>query len=192
MPSYRRFYQPGGTFFFTLVTDARTPLFTDPLARRLLRAAIAESRAKRPFTIDALVLLPEHLHLLMTLPPGDADYSIRIAHLKSHFTHAWLAHHPDRPRSAYRRRTRRRGVWQPRFWEHLIRDPTDRQHHLDYIHYNPVKHNHAPCPHAWPHTTFHRAARAHLYDPDWCCTCHDRHPTPPNFDHLPIESMELE
>jgi putative transposase len=192
MPSYRRFYQPGGTFFFTLVTDARAPLFTDPAARRLLRSAIAESRRARPFTIDALVLLPEHLHLLMTLPPGDADYSTRLAHLKSHFTHTWLEHHAERPRSAYRQRTRRRAVWQPRFWEHLIRDPTDRQNHLDYIHYNPVKHNHARCPHSWPHTTFHRATRQRLYHPDWCCTCQNRHPTIPTFAHLPMNDMELE
>src|SRR2546425_9413453 len=112
MPSYRRAYQPGGTFFITLVTDRRLPLFTDPTGRRLLRSAIATARDARPFAIDALVLLPEHLHLMLTLPPGDADYSTRIAHFKSLFTRTWLeSGHAENERSGYRLRTRRRGVW---------------------------------------------------------------------------------
>jgi putative transposase len=193
MPSYRRAHQPGGTFFFTVVTDRRAPLFTQPAARQLLRTAITTARESRPFTIDSFVLLPEHFHLMMTLPTGDADYSTRIAHLKSLFTKSWLdAGHAEQPRSAYRLRTRRRGVWQPRFWEHVIRDRNDYNNHLDYIHYNPIKHNHVPCPHLWPHTTFHRAVKQNLYANDWLCTCNGQHPIPPTFGTLPVDQMELE
>jgi putative transposase len=193
MPSYRRAYQPGGTFFFTLVTDRRLPLFDNPTARRLLRSAIATARESRPFTIDALVLLPEHLHLMMTLPTTNSDYSTRIAHFKSIFTRTWLASgHAENKRSDYRLRTRRRGIWQPRFWEHLIRDEDDYRNHFDYVCYNPVKHGHCACPHAWPHSSFHRAVLRNLYAMDWVCACGNRHPKAPSFDMLPIADMELE
>lgn len=192
MPSYRRFYQPGGTFFFTLVTDGRVPLFSDATARELLRGAITETRESRPFKIDAMVLLPEHLHLLMTLPADDSDYSTRIAHLKARFTHAWLEGHSEQYRSSYRVRTRRRGVWQPRFWEHLIRDRDDFNNHLDYICYNPVKHGHCQCPHQGEQSTFHRAVEMRLYEADWLCGCDGRQVAAPEFGGLPVGEMEMD
>jgi putative transposase len=193
MPSYRRAYSPGGTFFFTIVTDGRAPLFNHSTARRLLRSAIAEACASRPFRINSIVLLPGHLHLLMTLPEDETDYSTRIAHFKARFTRTWVDSGivPEQSRSKFRQRTRRRGVWQPRFWD-LIRDQEDYNNHLDYISYNPIKHGHAACPHSWPFTTFHRHVRRRLYDHDWCCTCNGRHPTVPTFDTLPTGEMELE
>jgi putative transposase len=194
MPSYRRAHNPGGTFFFTIVTDGRAPLFTDPIARQLLHSAIAEARASRAFTIESIVLLPEHLHILMKLPEEESDYSTRIAHFKARFTSTWLESGAaiEQPRSKFRQRTRRRGVWQPRFWEHLIRDKDDYNNHLDYICYNPVKHGYVACPHLWPFTSFHRHVGERLYIQDWCCSCDGRRPAIPNFDHLPTGEMELE
>lgn len=192
MPSYRRFYKPGGTFFFTLVTDNRVPFFAEPEARKMLREAIKEAGEARPFTIDALVLLPEHLDLILTLPPDDADYSTRIAHFKARFTHYWLEHHEEQARSDYRIRTRRRGVWQPRFWEHWIQDREDFNLHHEYICFNPVKHGHSLCPHAWQHSTFHRAVEKRLYEPDWLCRCGGREIVVPTFDGLPVGEIECE
>jgi putative transposase len=148
MPNYRRAFRPGGTFFFTLVTHGRARFLCDELARTLLRRAIDDCRAAAPFEVDAFVLLPDHLHTMWTPPAGDGDFSTRWMRIKRSFTCGWLAAGGrEGAVSDSRRRNRRRGVWQRRFWEHVIRDPTDYQRHLDYIHYNPVKHKLARCPH---------------------------------------------
>ena len=175
MPDYRRAYQPGGSFFLTLVTHARAPLFDDPLARRCLHESLALARHDRPFDLLAVVLLPEHLHLIVTLPDGDADFSTRVAAVKGRFSRRWLAAGgAEQPQSASRRRQAYRGVWQKRFWEHWVPDEPDLIRCLDYTHYNPVKHGHARCPHEWPWTTFHRFVRERRYEPDWCCACDGR------------------
>jgi len=130
-------------------------------------------KAKHPFTIVALVLLPDHLHTIWTLPEEDADFSTRWSILKTCFTLAWLAAGGGEGAiSSSRRRNRRRGVWQRRFWEHRIRDQDDFNRHLNYIHYNPVKHGLARCPHAWPHSTFGKWVKRGAYRTDWCCGCH--------------------
>ena len=146
MPNYLRALQPGGTFFLTLVTQRRVPIFADEGARAMLHDAFAQCRRHHGFVLDAMVLLPDHLHLLMTLPEDDADFSMRIANIKSHFTRHYLASGgAEQSRSVSRLRQRVRGVWQRRFWEHTIRDSTDLHRHFDYIHYNPVKHkSHRP------------------------------------------------
>jgi putative transposase len=111
MPQYRRLLRPGGTVFITIVTERRAPILTDPTSRDLLRAAIDNCRRDRPFDIDAIVLLPDHWHLLLTLPPNDADYPTRIASIKANFTRQYLATGGcEQPRSSSRIRTRRRGV----------------------------------------------------------------------------------
>jgi putative transposase len=191
MPQYRRAFRPGGTFFLTVVTENRAPILTTPSARFNLHTAIDTCRATRPFTIDAIVLLHDHWHLLLTLPTGDADYSTRIAAIKANFTRHHLATggHEQR-RSASRLKWRRRGVWQRHFWEHEIRDPTDYERHFDYILYNPVKHGLARCPHSWPYSSFTQATSHNLYPVHWQCHCDQRTPMPPNFDALPIHHME--
>ena len=172
MPHYVRAFRPGGTFFLTLVTQRRAPLFADAAVRELLHEAIARCQSFHPFTIDAIVLLPDHLHLLITLPRGDSDFSGRVAQSKSRFTRAYLAcGGPEQARSASRLRQRARGVWQRRFWEHTIRDEEDLRHHFDYVHYNPVKHKYLTCPHLWPHSSFHRFVVQNRYAPGWCCRC---------------------
>ena len=182
MPNYRRVFRPGGTFFLTLVTERRAPLFADGSARGLLHDAIARCQLFHPFAIDALVLLPDHLHLLMRLPKGDADFPVRIANIKAGFTRMYLASGGlEQSRSDSRLRQRTRGVWQRRFWEHTLRDEEDLRRHFDYVHYNPVKHKYVACPHAWPHSSFHRFVAENRYEKQWCCRC-DGEPAPSKMD----------
>ena len=191
MPNYRRAYRPGGTFFFTLVTYERTPLLCDERARMLLHEAIAACGRNHPFTIDAMILLPDHLHAIWTLPEGDADFSTRFAVLKKGFTERWLSAGGCEGRiTGSRRRNRRRGVWQRRFWEHAIRDQADLNNHVNYIHYNAVKHNLCACPHAWPYSTFDRWCGMGRYRRDWCCACDGSTAAPPVFDGLEELAME--
>jgi putative transposase len=153
MPRYRRAQQPGGTFFFTVVTHRRRKLFYEINNRLILKKAIMEVQSAYPFNIDAWVLLPEHLHCIWTLPEGDTDFSKLWGLIKVKFSKELS--HPTTP------------VWQNRFWEHLIRNDHDFQNHLDYIHYNPVKHGLVANPGDWPASTFHRYVKAGLYPANW-------------------------
>jgi len=138
-----------------------------------------------------MVLLPDHLHALWTLPEGDADFSLRWAVVKQSFTLGWLA--TDGRRAAASdsfRRGRRQGVWQRRFWEHAIRDPADFSQHLDYIHYNPVKHGLASCPHTWPYSTFRKWVERSAYAADWNCGCGKQVVRPPDFRRMDGMAME--
>ena len=147
MSNYRRAYVPGGTFFLTLVTYRRAPLFAEPKNIARLRAALTKTRHKRPFEIVGVVVLPDHLHVLWILPPGDTAYSDRVSRLKVLFTRS-LRGKNALPNTvpASRRKHRESDVWQRRFWEHTIRDEADLEQHLAYIHYNPVKQDLVPCP----------------------------------------------
>ncbi len=119
-----------------------------------------------------MVLAPDHLHTIWTLQPDDADYSRCWGWIKKEFTKEWLLlGGVEQAVTVGRRRERRRGIWQPRFWEHTIRDANDFERHFDYIHYNPVKHRLARCPHGWPWSSFHRWVRAGVYTDDWACSC---------------------
>jgi putative transposase len=127
----------------------------------------------------------------MALPDGDSDFSTRLASMKAQFTHAYLAAGgAEQRRTGSRIGHRSRGVWQRRFWEHAIRDDVDFNHHLDYIHYNPVKHRLATCPHAWPHSTFGRWVRRGGYASDWLCTCAGKTPCIPDFSTLAGAEMD--
>jgi putative transposase len=130
MPNYRRNYVPGGTYFFTVVTYQRRPILTTALGRTCLRQALQEVGAGRHFTIDAVVLLPDHLHCLWTLPPRDHRYSLRWGKIKEAFTRTYLdAGGQEGRRTASRVRHRERAIWQRRFWEHTIRDEQDLKVH---------------------------------------------------------------
>jgi putative transposase len=168
MADYRRWFAPGGTFFFTVVTRGRAQWLCSPPARQILSACLREAKASWPFHIDAIVLLPDHLHAIWSLPPGDDAYSARWAWVKKEFTKRWLAAGgKERAISEKRRRRGDRGVWQPRFWEHTIEDEHDFDRHFDYIHYNPVKHGLAKAPSDWPWSSFHRWVAAGVYDANW-------------------------
>jgi putative transposase len=168
MSLYHRYFVQGGTFFFTVVTDRRVPIFDNPAARSVLGSVLRRCIRGYPMDVVAIALLPDHLHALWTLPPGDANYSQRWSWTKSEFTKRWLAlNRQEQPQRDAHNREGRRGVWQRRFWEHTVRDEDDLEAHFDYIHYNPVKHSLAARPRDWPWSTFHRwAARGH-YQIDW-------------------------
>jgi putative transposase len=155
---YRRAFVPGRSFFFTLVTAGRRPVLQSEQAIETLRKAFRRVASKRPFSIDAIVILPDHLHCIWTLPPGDSDFSTRWRLVKT-----WFAKHHDE--------NRRQGsgceAWQNRFWEHSLRDETDVIRHVEYIHYNPVKHGYVAAPDHWPYSSFHRFVREGLYPADW-------------------------
>jgi putative transposase len=133
MSDYRRYFVAGGTFFFTVVTERRAPIFTDLPARQILRRAMRRCFRRLPVDVVAIVLLPDHLHVLWTLP-GDIAYSLRWRWIKREFTREWLSlGGAEQARRPSRLRERRRGVWQRRFWEHTIRDESDFEAHFDYI-----------------------------------------------------------
>jgi putative transposase len=163
MPRYIRAFVPGGTFFFTVaILERRRQLLTEHVD--LLRNAFSAARARRPFRIDAIVVLPDHLHCIWTLPPDDADFSSRWHQVKAGFSRGV---EKGERLSSRRREKGERGLWQRRFWEHTIRDERDFERHVDYIHHNPVKHGHARTAADWPHSSFHRYVAAGILAADW-------------------------
>jgi len=163
MRQYIRYRIPGGCYFFTVVLACRTGRYlVDHI--HTLRAAFHEVKQAHPFRLDALVILPDHLHCIWTLPEGDDDFPTRWFLIKSSFARAL----PQiEQRSASRIRKGERSVWQRRYWEHAIRDNLDYQRHIDYIHYNPVKHGYVRQVGDWQYSTFHRYVRLGIYPPDW-------------------------
>jgi len=163
MANFRRNLVPGGTYFFTVnLADRRLCLLTDHIEQ--LRSAFRYCRERHPFRIDAIVVLPEHLHAVLTLPAGDTDYSLRWRLIKASFSRSL-------PKCEGRAQSRvakgERGIWQRRYWEHTVQDQRDYAHHLDYLHFNPVKHGHVKTVREWPYSSFHRFVRAGLYPDNW-------------------------
>ena len=164
MPDYRRWYSPGGVYFFTVVTYDRQPIFAEPSAVSRLGTAMREVRSTHPFRTIAAVILPDHLHTVWQLPRGDADFSTRWRRIKGLLTKRHLrANLPSTNNSA----EPPRGLWQPRFWEHMIRDEIDLERHVDYIHYNPVKHGLVARPLDWPWSSLRRYINRGHYDVSW-------------------------
>jgi len=167
MSNYKRQKSVGGTFFFTVVTYKRKPVLENPVCIKRLRASIKETRRTYPFHIDAWVLLPEHMHCIWTLPDRDGNYSRLWGLIKQGFTKRARALLPDATNSLSRIKHREACVWQRRFWEHEIRNEEDFNNHVDYIHYNPVKHGHVQRVQDWPFSTFHRYVKQGIYSVDW-------------------------
>ncbi|MBI4693246.1 MAG: transposase [Gammaproteobacteria bacterium] len=164
MTEYRRFRLPGATWFFTVNLAERSG------NRRLveyidvLRAAFRRTLATRPFRIDAIVVLPEHLHSIWTLPPGDEDFSTRWRMIKADFSRGV----PRLERITASRSSRReRGIWQRRFWARALTNQVDFNRHMDYVHWNPVKHGHAVRPVDWPYSSLGRLVDAGVYEREW-------------------------
>lgn len=163
MTNYRRNRTSGATYFFTVnLWDRRQSLLTEYID--ILRVAFRDVRIRHPFQIDGIVVLPDHIHVIWTLAEGDADYSKRWRLIKANFSRC-LA--PGERTSLSRDSKAERGVWQRRYWEHTIRDDSDFAVHMDYIHYNPVKHGLVSRPSDWPYSSFHRLVRLGVYPPDW-------------------------
>jgi len=182
MPDYKRWLCIGGTYFFTVITYNRRKIFGDAHARASLRRAMAEVQALHPFKILGIVLLPDHCHCIWKMSENDDNFSVRWGMIKRRFTKAWLTRGgQDMSVSLSRTKRGERGVWQRRFWEHLIQDQQDFARHMDYIHYNPIKHEYVRCPHQWKHSSFHRWVKEQVYQFDWLCQCQENC-KPPDFD----------
>ena len=163
MTNYRRNVVSGATYFFTVnLADRRQSLLIDNIDA--LRAAFRETRSRHPFAIEAIVVLPDHLHAIWTLPEGDGDFAMRWSLIKARFSRTVPG---GEPVSESRRGRRERGIWQRRYWEHTIRDENDFVRHVDYIHFNPVKHGYVKNAADWPFSSFHRMVRQGLYPADW-------------------------
>ena len=182
---YRRMRQSGATYFFTVVTFERKPLFGDPVTVALLHDVTRRVATQHPFQIEAEVILPDHIHVLWTLPDGDADFSTRWMLIKSGFSRRHRLAVKARAIDTKQRKVAQPGlqglhqdnmsrqsrgertVWQPRFWEHLIRDERDLIAHIEYIHFNPVKHGLVRSAIDWPHSTFKSFVEQGFYDAYW-------------------------
>ena len=163
---YRRAHIKGGTYFFTVVTHNRRKILCEPENVDLLRSAFRSVMDKHPYHIDAFVLLPDHLHCIWTLPHDDNDFSTRWRLIKSAFSRKCASLFKGKM-SASRQVKKETTVWQRRFWEHAIRNEKDFNRHVEYIHYNPVKHNLVNAPSQWPYSSFHKYVRNGSCDSDW-------------------------
>src|SRR5262252_495451 len=163
MPNYRRAFIPGGCWFFTVnLRERHQRLLVDRIDA--LRVAFHATWQNYPFDIAAIVVLPNHLHAIWTLPPDDADFSTRWRLIKARFAKAL----PNEGRASPVRLARsERGIWQRRFWEHLIRDDADYARHVEYCYINPVKHGLVRRVQDWPHSSFHRDVQRGLFPLDW-------------------------
>jgi len=162
MPRYIRAKLKGSVFFFTIALAERP---SDLLIEKieLLRRSYQIAQQRRPFETVAICILPDHIHALWKLPAGDADFSTRWSLIKSSFSRGLEA----RPRSTSKVTKREKGIWQRRYWEHAIRDNADFERHVDYIHFNPVKHGHVTRVADWPHSSYHRYVEHGLLAADW-------------------------
>lgn len=160
---YRRADVAGGTYFFTVNLAERR---SDTLVRHIdgLRAVMTTVKAAHPFSVVAMVVLPEHLHAIWRLPPGDADFPLRWSLIKAGFSRGLAKGESIR---ASRQKKRERGIWQRRYWEHQIRDEADLTRHVDYIYYNPVKHGWVTRAVDWPHSTLHGYIERGTATPQW-------------------------
>jgi putative transposase len=163
---YRRAYFEGGTYFFTLVTFDRVKIFDNPANIQCMQDAFECVIQKHPYEMDAHVFLPEHLHFAWKLPENDHDFSTRIRLLKSYFSRNCDVKYRFEPGES-RKKKREKAIWQRRFWEHLIRDDDDYARHIEYIHYNPVKHGLVRAAIDWKYSSFHEYVKKGIYDKDW-------------------------
>ena len=166
MPDYRRIFIKGGTYFFTAVTYQRFPIFLTESSVNLLKTCLKVTMQNHPFKVEAIVVLPDHIHTIWTLPGDDHDFSTRWRIIKKRFS---LVYSGDRipiiSKSLIDKREK--GIWQRRFWEHVIRDDEDLYSHLDYVHYNPVKHGLVDAPGQWKQSSFHNFVKEGYYPADW-------------------------
>jgi putative transposase len=162
MPNYRRADIKGGMFFFTVaLADRSSSLLVDEIDR--LRKAYRAVQQHRPFETIAICILPDHIHAIWALQEDDQDFAIRWNLIKGGFSRGIEA----QPRSPSKVSKREKGVWQRRYWEHAIRGDADLERHVDYIHFNPVKHGRVTCVVDWPHSSFHRFVERGVLASDW-------------------------
>jgi len=166
MATFRRSLTPGATYFFTVNTEKRQPVLTSQAFYTAIKESFRDVMASRPFKIDAFVLLPDHLHCIWTLPDGDSDYATRWSLVKRKVSQATCHLIPTNVSDSKVKR-KELGLWQRRFWEHQIRDDKDYRTHIEYIHWNPVKHACVDAVKEWPYSSFHKFVAKGIYPEDW-------------------------
>jgi putative transposase len=168
MPEYRRVKFKGATYFFTLVTYQRQRIFSSPEPISLLTECFDRIKTYHPFKIDAYCILPDHIHFIWSLPENDNNYSMRISQIKRRFTNEYSKRFEiSNEKNESRKKRKESIIWQRRFWEHWIRDENDLNHHIDYVHYNPVKHGLVSRAQDWKNSSFHEFVEMGYYDRDW-------------------------
>jgi len=164
---YRRYFVPGGCYFFTVVTENRQKILTLPSSYAFLQEAFDKVKQDRPFVLEALVILPDHLHCIWKLPPGDFDFSTRWRLIKTRFTKQHRSSGSSESQGKHFQKKNQKKVWQNRYWEHFLRDEDDYRNHIDYIHFNPVKHGYVQSPTEWPFSSFHNYVKSGLLPKNW-------------------------
>jgi len=160
---YRRSKVKGGTYFFTVnLANRQSRLLIDEAKR--LGNVMRQVKKQHPFHLDAIIVLPEHLHALWTLPDNDSDYATRWMLIKSGFSRQLAT---EEKCNSSRRKNGERGIWQRRYWEHMIRDAQDYERHVEYIHYNPVKHGHVEQASDWQYSSIHKYIANGIVEKDW-------------------------
>lgn len=168
MPEYRRIRVEGGTYFFTVVTYQRKPILTSEISRKILHDAWMDVKHRFPFETIGICLMPDHLHCIWKLPEGDSNYSVRWKEIKRLFSKQYAMQiGSGEPRNVSHQIRNEAAIWQRRFWEHTILDADDLDTHLDYIHYNPIKHGLTTRAADWPWSSFKRIVTDGFYDLDW-------------------------
>jgi putative transposase len=166
MLHYRRAFLKGGTFFFTVVTYRRYPIFKEEASIDLLWRCLQTTMLSHPFMVDAVVILSDHLHTIWTLPDYESDFSTRWKMIKGAFSRHYSGCKTEDISESMRRKNEK-GIWQRRFWEHAIHDQEDFNRHCDYIHYNPVKHGLVNSPIEWKHSSFRGLVEKGIYPMNW-------------------------
>lgn len=164
--NYRRSRSKGGCYFLTInLSNRKQSLLTQHI--KALRRSFRKVKDRHHFHLDAIVVLPDHIHMIMTLPPNDSNYSKRVMLFKTHFTRQIPRVESISPSRASKGE---RGIWQRRFWEHLIRDEEDYINHINYIHYNPVKHGYVDRPVDWQYSSIHKYIKDGVLQTSWGST----------------------
>jgi putative transposase len=170
MPNYRRVKIKGGTYFLTLVTYQRQEIFSSEFARKEFLKAIQHVQTFHPFLMIAYCILPDHIHLILKLPENDDNFSMRIAEIKKRFSKNYFIK-LNCPKKVLSYPKGQNKIWQNRFWEHFIRDQNDLYQHIDYIHYNPVKHEFVSHAKDWSSSSFRQFVEEGFYDINWGQGC---------------------
>ncbi|MBI5677728.1 MAG: transposase [Planctomycetes bacterium] len=163
---YRRSQEQGANFFFTVVTYKRKKILCHEANVTLIKEAFQHVIKRHIFRIRAFVLLPDHIHCIWSLPENDNNFSMRWRLIKGYFSRYCKSEY-KKFQSTSRQNKGERGIWQRRFWEHQIRNEVDFIKHVEYIHFNPVKHGLVKSPIDWPYSSFHRYVKQGNYDSDW-------------------------
>ncbi|MDD3149488.1 MAG: transposase, partial [Candidatus Gastranaerophilales bacterium] len=167
MSNYRRAYEKNSYVFITITTFKRNPILIKNI--KILRNSIRKTKEKFEFEIFGIVVLPDHIHTILR-PKIIRNYPDIIKSIKTDFSKnidKKEITNVEKYVTESKKKKGEKGVWQRRYWEHTIKDENDLYLHLDYIHFNPVKHNYVTKVNDWLYSSFHKFVKEKLYDENW-------------------------